>query len=232
MPSIVLVLAVVISYCGGGNDGPTGSGATTGSITLTAATTGDAADTDGYDVVLADSIIEFDGPIGHFEVVGDSVVGHVGASGSVTVDGVAPGSYTILLAGLAPGCHVTGDPPVTVPGATMRVNVLAGESAAVQYALECEDLPLNAGLDLAISTTGINIDPDGYSLSFDFGDAHPVGANGTFSYPDLATGSLLFWLRGVAANCSVNGGDLQAVDDLEPGVIRSMQLVVECEGAP
>jgi hypothetical protein len=85
----------------------------TGSIRITAATTGSSPDRDGYAVSV-------DG--GNAQPLD--------VNGSRTIDGLEPRGHTVVLGGLAPNCTLTGDNSRTV-------NVTAGQTATVSFAVSC-----------------------------------------------------------------------------------------------
>ncbi len=86
------------------------------------------------------------------------------ANGSLQVDRRVPGSYSVLLTGIAPNCAVSGPNPVTV-------TVSTGDTAYVAFSVAC--LP-NPTLRITVSTTGSDI-PTSYSVY--------VHDGGWFSYP-------------------------------------------------
>lgn len=85
----------------------------TGSIRITAATTGSSPDGDGYTVSV-------DG--GNAQPLD--------VNGSRTIDGLEPRAHTVVLGGLASNCTLTGDN-------SRSVNVTAGQTATVSFAVNC-----------------------------------------------------------------------------------------------
>jgi dipeptidyl aminopeptidase/acylaminoacyl peptidase len=63
--------------------------------------------------------------------------------------------------------------------------------------------PVIGALELTISTTGHDFDPDGYSVTVDAGSPLVVPTNGTASIPDLAPGVHTVTLAGLAGNCAL-----------------------------
>ena len=84
-----------------------------GQVQVTASTTGSSLDPDGYDVLL-------DG----------RRVGTVAAQGSATLGGVAAGSHTVGLDGIAPNCQPAGDNP-------QNVAVVADSTVMAPFAITC-----------------------------------------------------------------------------------------------
>lgn len=89
--------------------------ATVGSIRVTATTTGDGTDSDGYEVRL-------DG----------EDVGRIDANGLLDLLEIAPGPHEVRLRNVAKDCDVNGS-------RTRTVDVMAGFASAVHYDVECED---------------------------------------------------------------------------------------------
>jgi Tol biopolymer transport system component len=61
--------------------------------------------------------------------------------------------------------------------------------------------PAAGALKLTISTTGGDLDPDGYTVTVDAGSPVVVPTNGTLSIPDLSPGQHTVTLAGLALNC-------------------------------
>jgi len=71
--------------------------------------------------------------------------------------------------------------------------------------------PVPGNLTATTSTSGANLDPDGYTVTVD-GDgtsSQPVTINGSVTFTSLVAGSHSVALSGVAANCTVSGGNSQ-----------------------
>ena len=90
---------------------------TTGSLQLSATTSGPSPDPDGY-------IITLDG----------ADRGIVGTEFVITISGLAPGSHTVTIGGVAANCAVQGDSVSTVV-------VPAGSSATVAFSVTCAEAP-------------------------------------------------------------------------------------------
>jgi Tol biopolymer transport system component len=63
--------------------------------------------------------------------------------------------------------------------------------------------PVMGALELTISTTGHDLDPDGYSVTVDAGSPLAVPTNGSASIPDLAPGVHTVTLAGLTGNCAL-----------------------------
>lgn len=101
-------IAIAILSCGGSD-----VVSPTGSLVITAATTGSEPDLDGYTITL-------DGVDRKPLLV----------SGSATLDDVAPGSHLVGLTGIATNCHVEGQNP-------RAISVTPGGTATVAFAVVC-----------------------------------------------------------------------------------------------
>jgi len=160
--------------------------ATTGNLTVSTSTTGSNLDPDGYTVTV-------DG--------GESQT--VASNGSVTFTGLSAGSHSVQLTGVAGNCTVSGANPQTV-------NVPSGGTASTTFTVTCSATTGN--LTVNTSTSGSNLDPDGYTVTVDGGSTQAIAINGSVTFTGLAAGSHSVVLSGVAANCTVSGGNTQTVN--------------------
>jgi hypothetical protein len=143
-----------------------------GSIRVTAATTGSAPDSDGYSAQIGITMRP------------------VAANGSVIVGGLAPGLYRVELSGLAAHCSTTGNPRV--------VTVTQGATAETTFDVACP----GGTLRVTTVTTGGQPDPSGYNLFVMGQPVRAIGVNATAEYAGLPAGSYDVQLGGLAANCS------------------------------
>jgi hypothetical protein len=156
-----------------------------GDLDVAATTTGEDVDPDGYTVMV-------DG--------GPSQA--IGINGSVTFTGLAEGDHSVALTGLASNCSVSGMNPRTV-------TVVFGGTATTAFAVTCSS---RAGdLEVSTSTTGQDLDPDGYAVTVDGGPSQVIGVNGTVTFIGLAEGDHAVELTGLAGNCTVGGANPQTV---------------------
>src|SRR5207248_741592 len=129
----------------------------------------------------------------------------IGANGSVTFTGLSAGSHSVALSGVASNCTVSG-------GTSRTVNVPAGGTASTTFSVSCAAPPPETGnLTVSTSTSGSNLDPDGYTVTVDGGASQTIGTNGSVTFTGLSAGSHSVALSGVAANCSVSGANPPAV---------------------
>ena len=91
---------------------------------------------------------------------------------------------------------------------TRRVRILNHRLIlAAALVAGCKDTtaPTPGRLQVSATTSGADLDPDGYLVSVDGGAALAIGTNGTISMPGLPPGDHAVRLNGVAPNCSVDG---------------------------
>src|SRR5207253_3120130 len=152
---------------------------TTGNLTVTTGTSGSNLDPDGYTVTVDGNASK-----------------SIGTNGSVTFSGLSAASHTVVLSGVASNCSVSG-------GTSRTVSVPAGGTASTSFSVSCTAPPPQTGnLTVTASTTGSNLDPDGYTATVDGGASQSVGTNGSVTFTGLSAGSHSVALSGLAANCS------------------------------
>jgi hypothetical protein len=177
---------------------------TTGSLTITAATTGPSPDADGYQVTVdgADS-------------------GALPANGSLTLAGLLSGTHSVGLSGVAANCQVQGDNP--------RPAVISGgQTGSLSFTLVCTTPSANAGtLDVVTATSGPAPDPDGYTFAVDGGAAQVIDLNATVELPNTPAGIHIVQLSGVAANCAVDGTNPRTVT-VRAGGTDEVRFTVTC----
>lgn len=155
---------------------------TTGTLSVTASTTGDSPDADGYQVTV-DGVDQ----------------GSLATNASLTLSNIGPGTHLVGLGGIAGNCRVQGDNPQTV-------TINSGAATPAAFAITCEAPPAQSGtIQVITATTGTNNDPDGYAFSVDGASSQPIGVNGNVSVSNTATGIHAIQLTGVAPNCTVQG---------------------------
>ena len=159
--------------------------APTPTLEVQAVTTGRPADPDGYTVRI-------DG--GH--------VTALGVNATVRVADLLPGSHEVELEGVAPNCTLQGPNPRTV-------SVSAGDVIPIRFDVQC-GAP-SGSIEIVVSTTGDEPDPDGYVVSLDGSPGAPVGASGIVSVTNVAPGEHEIRVGGLAPNCVVAGGNPQRV---------------------
>ena len=178
--------------------------ANAGSIEVSTTTSGDGTDPDGFTLLL-------DG----------ADRGTIAVSAISSIAGLAPGSHSIGLTGLAANCQVSGENPRTV-------TVLAGGTAQVAFAVTCTTTgPTTGTLEIVTATTGPAQDADGYLVSVDGGANQPIGTNATLSLASVSAAQHTVELLGLASNCSVAGDNPLGVA-VGPGETARVSFAVTC----
>jgi PKD domain len=157
----------------------------TGDLRVTTSTTGSNLDPDGYTVTV-------DGTASQAITINNST--------GVTFTGLNAGSHSVALSGVAANCTVSG-------GATQTVTITANQTATLAFSVTCA--ATTGSLSVTTSTSGSNLDPDGYTVALDGGAGQPIGINASFAFNGVAAGSHTVTLSGVAGNCTVSGGSSQ-----------------------
>ena len=167
--------------------------ASKGSLFVATSTTGVDLDADGYTVTV-------DGTVSQ----------PVATNGHVTFTGLATGSHSVALSGVAGNCTLSGANPQTG-------SVSAGGTADLAFSLSCAPTGSGSGsLTVTTSTTGSNLDPDGYTLTLDGSLSQPIATNGSVTVT-VPAGDHPVALSGVAANCAVSGANSRTVTVLAGG---------------
>ena len=162
--------------------------ASTGSIHITTTTSGGGIDPDGY----------------QFQIDGSGTQ-PIASSGEATVNNLAVGPHSVLLAGVASHCSVTGTNP-------QSVSVTAGGIAEAAFSVTCQDAPVSTGsIQITTTTSRSGIDLDGYEFQIDGGGAQPIASSSEVTVSGLTVGPHLVELSGVAANCVLQGDNPRAV---------------------
>src|SRR5439155_10532785 len=93
------------------------------------------------------------------------------------------------------------------------VSVPAGRTTTTTFTVSCAATPGN--LTVSNSTTGSNLDPDGYTVtvSGSAGTAsQTMATNGNVSFANIPAGSYQVTLSGQAANCTVTSANPQTAN--------------------
>src|SRR6267143_5569802 len=183
--------------------------ATTGTLTATTSTTGSSLDPDGYTVTV-------DG--------GPNQPIATNNSTGVTFTGLADGSHSVALSGVAANCTVSSANPQTV-------TVPSGGTATAPFTLSCVTPPGN--LTVTTSTTGSSLDPDGYTVTVDGGPNQPIATNNStgVTFTGLAAGSHSVELSGLAANCTLSSANPQTVT-VPAGGTATVAFTLSCVTPP
>src|SRR5207249_6926573 len=83
---------------------------------------------------------------------------------------------------------------------------VATSGRTTTFTLACAALPPpTENLTVTNSTTGQDLDPDGYTVTVDGGQSRSLGVNTSTTYPGLTATSHTVELTGIAGNCTVSG---------------------------
>ena len=185
-----------------------GGGPTTGDLAVSASTTGSDLDPDGYTVTV-------DGGVSQA----------IGVNGSVTFNALAAGDHSVALAGVAANCSASGPNPRTV-------TVPAGGTASTTFAVSCAASPPPTGdLTVSTSTSGADLDPDGYTVTVDGSASEAITVNGSVTFPGLSQGNHSVALSGLSANCTVGSANPQTVS-VPGGGTATASFSVSCTALP
>ncbi len=179
------------------NDGP--QEPALGALRVSVATIGGDLDLDGYTVA----------------VDGGSPL-RVPIDGAIVVPGLATGSHDVALGDVAANCTVAGPNPTAV-------SVARNDTAQVAYGIAC----VATGVRITMATTGLDLDPDGYTVSLDGATPVPLPLNGSLTISRLAAGSHVLTLGGMAVNCTAVGTSPLSLD-VPVGEIVAVGVTVAC----
>src|SRR5256885_15652596 len=164
-------------------------------------------------------------PSGYTVIVDGSSRQSVGANGLVTFIGLPPGSHTVQLSGVPSNCSVSGSNP-------RSVSLIAGLVATTSFSVSCAAPPPQTGnLTVSTSTSGSNVDADGYTVTVDGNASRSIGTNSSVTFTGLSAGSHTVALSGVASNCTLSGGTSRA-GSVPAGGTASTTFSVSCTAPP
>src|SRR6266571_3659050 len=164
---VIIACGLVLAAAGCGDSTPVGiAGPTTGVLQVTVSTSGADIPANGYTVSV------------------DSAAGQaVTVNGALTISGLKVSTHSVTLYGIAANCALSGVN-------TRAVDVIAGDTVAVAFAVGCTATGGRSGtIRISTTTTGVDLDPDGYRVSVDGGAGAVVGVNDALVVPGLNSGS-------------------------------------------
>jgi hypothetical protein len=85
-------------------------------------------------------------------------------------------------------------------------------------------------LSVTTTTAGVEVDPDGYTVSIDGGQAQPIGVNATIVLDQLSDGDHMLGLDGLAANCVATGENPRNVT-VRSGATATVTYAVTCSAS-
>jgi hypothetical protein len=150
-------------------------------LLVSTATTGNHPDDDGYLLTVDDDHSTFLEP-----------------TDTVSLE-VPSGRHALSLVGVAEHCHVTPELP-------LEIEIESSGTTPVTFDVDCQ----STGALVTVTTTGLDLDPDGYRLVVDGVDRQFAPANGT-TVALLGAGRHTLMLQGFADNCTREGPVSQTV---------------------
>jgi WD40 repeat protein len=175
-------------------------GPLTGTLVVSSSTAGDDPDQDGY-LVTVDDVDSLD----------------LDPTGTAKIE-LASGRHTLRLLGVAGHCSAS-------PGTLLQVEVPERDTTAVAFELSCPA----TGARIRVTTTGVDIDPDGYRVMVDASDHGAISVSGSILIR-LDQGRRTISLTGFAPNCAVDPAS-RAVTIIVAQVIP-IEFAVICTAAP
>ncbi|MEA2712055.1 MAG: hypothetical protein QOK27_16 [Gemmatimonadales bacterium] len=177
-------LAVTVSAGGSGSIAYTVTCSTPppnpGSLQITTSTGGSDRDADGYTVTL------------------DGVsLGPIGVSSTTTIANLAANTHSVGLADVATNCAVQGTNP-------RPIAITGGATAAVTFTISCA--ATSGSIKVSASTTGVDLDGNGYTLTLDGANSQHLDATGSLTLGQVPPGSHTVALGDVALNCTPANG--------------------------
>jgi len=156
-----------------------------GVLKAISATSGAELDPDGYQLVV-------DGEAGR----------HLATNDTAALAGLSAGEHTVLLDSVAANCTVSGSNPRTV-------SVPAQDTVTTIFTVTCGSQ--TGDLHVTTSTSGIDRDPDGYTLAVDGGPTRHLAADDSLTIRELPSGTHSLELLGVTENCALSGPNPRTV---------------------
>src|SRR5438034_897247 len=172
--------------------------ATTGNIEVTTATVGIDLDADGYTVQLDGGPAQA-----------------LGINGTARFEGLAGGDHSVSFAGSAGNCSIAGANPRTLP-----VSIGGAKRDTVRATFQVTCVAVTGSILVTAATTGIDLDPNGYTVLVDGGQLRPLPLNGTVLIEGLAGRDHSLGFSGAAANCPVAGANPRTVHVTTGGTTR------------
>ena len=132
---------------------------------------------------------------------------------SAATSGLAVGTYNATITVSSP---VASNSPVTI-GVTATVTAAA---------------PTTGTVVVHTSTTGSNVDPDGYSVRLSgagFLRTESVSATGLVNFYDVPAGACTATLQGIESNCAVNGGQTSQPVVVAAGQTHDLYFNLTCQ---
>jgi len=169
-----------------------------GTLVVSTTTDGDDPDTDGY-------LLTINGT--------ESVA--LDPTGTIEAE-LTPGRHTLRLLGVAEHCSVSSP-------TSLHVNVPPRGTASVAFTISC----LATGARITTTSTGLDIDSNGFRIVVDGTDRGPIGTNDSV-LTRINPGDRTIALTAVASNCTLEGSSLRTVAIVDREV-ASIEFEVVCK---
>jgi hypothetical protein len=144
-------------------------------------------------------------------------------NGVAFFNGLSGGDHKVALLRVAANCIVTALPG-TGPNNPRTVTIVDSVTGATEFDLGCASV---GSLFISTSTSGVDLDADGYTVSVDDSSRQLTATNGDVTFTGLMTGSHSVALSGVAGNCTVNGGNVQTAS-VTAGGMANLAFSIRC----
>ncbi len=175
-----------------------------GLLTVETSTTGTEVDPDGYAVSV-------DG----------SEPRTIETNGAVTFPGLTPGDHVVSLENIADNCHLIDEQP------NPRIVTTASDApTTARFLVHCG--PRGGAVVVVASTTGTDLDPDGYTISLEEVSTSPIPTNGAVTFADLEDGDYVVTIDGVANNCALTDGSRSRTVTVTSSASASVTFFVHC----
>jgi Tol biopolymer transport system component len=170
-----------------------------GAVQASVNTVGSDPDPDGYTVAIVTQIKP------------------VGVNGSVTIDGLSPGTHSVTLGNVDNQCSVDQNPKA--------VTVFEGQTTPVSFSVECGET--TGTLQVETVTEGSPAGNGGYTVTVDGTQTQPISPTGSITFEGMAAGSHTVQLEEVPGNCTVNSSNPQDAN-VEASGTATVQFAVTC----
>jgi hypothetical protein len=178
--------------------------------------------------------------------IGTITVAAVDSTGATVTD--FSGTVTLAIGANPGGGTLSGTTSTATSGGVATFSGLSIDKAGTGYTLTATTLGLNSAtstsfeitaqspppttgsLTVTTSTSGSNLDPDGYTVSVDGGASQSISDNGSVTFSNLSAGSHTVTLSGLASNCQA--GSASQTASVPAGGSASASFAVTCQASP
>jgi hypothetical protein len=199
-PGVTIAVSALLACGGPGEPNEPGEPTPVGQVRVRTWTAGTELDPDGYVLSLG------------------TLTADAGLNDAVTFENVPLGQHRVELGGLAANCTATD-------GAEAEVELDSAAVVDVTFNVTC--YATTGSLRVVITTTGFDLDADGYDIGLDGGLGRQIGPSGSLLFPQLAPGQHSVVIDGVAANCSP---EYPADAAVVAGEESTLPIAVRCTG--